>query len=475
LVIGLSLLFLPASAQQLPKIERLEVVFWPEFDQPKMLVFYRARLPLDTIFPVTVNLPIPTNAGEPLAVAKWNLDGSLNDQVEWTRQVDGEWATIQVQTDTPGVWLEYYDDLTYADGERSYVYQWPGGVEVEEFAYELQHPPEASEVKITPPGEAVSGNFGLLYSHSELGYQASSASFSLRVSYQKSTSTLTEELLTQPSAAIESLQVSLWPEYDRAAVLVFYRARLSDDTPLPALVRLPIPAEVGAPLAVAQWYPDGRLNDNVPWNRQVVGEWATIEILTETPGVWLEYYADYQSDGEQRDFTFAWPGGIDVTSFTYEVQQPSGANDFQVTPVGTTSVHNDGFLYHEGDFGAQSVSSTLSFSLSYNNPTSQLSESPSLVRPDVTQGGTPDLGTWLPWVLGIFGIGLLAFGIVFFLRSSRRQARVPSVRRRRRPAKKKEEEAERVMDASPVFCHICGTQATVSDHFCRRCGTQLRR
>jgi hypothetical protein len=475
LLIVLILLVPSANAQQATKVERLEVAFWPEFDQPKMLVFYRAQLPLDTPMPATISLPIPTRVGEPLAVAEWHPDGSLDDQAEWTRQVDGQWATIQIQTDTPGVWLEYYDDLTFAGDERSYVFEWPGGVEVEEFSYELQHPPEASGVRITPAGEASSGDFGLVYSHGELGYHASSASFSLEVSYQKSTSTLTEELLSAPSPALESLQLSLWPEYDQPAVLVFYRARLPDDTPLPATVRLPVPAAVGAPLAVAQWFPDGRLSDNVPWNRQVTGEWAMIEILTNTTGVWLEYYAELQFDGQKRDFTFNWPGGVDVTSFNYEVQQPAGASDFQVTPVGTSSVHNDGFLYHEGTFGEQSSSSTLSLRMTYNNPTSQLSESPSLVRPDATQGGTPDLGTWLPWVLGIFGIGLLAFGIIFFLRSSRPQARVTSTRRRRRPAKKKKEEVEREMDASPVFCHICGTQAAVSDHFCRRCGTQLRR
>jgi hypothetical protein len=474
-LILLNLFVPPTHAQQAPKVESLEVAFWPEFDEPKMLVFYRAQLPLDTPMPAIISLPIPARVGEPLAVAKWHTDGSLDDQVEWNRQVDGQWATIQIQTDTPGVWLEYYDVLTFDGDERSYVFEWPGGVEVEEFSYELQHPPEAREVKITPAGEFASGDFGLAYTRGEIGYQASSSTFSLEVSYQKSSGALTNELLSAPSSALESLQVSLWPEYDRAAVLVFYRARLPDDTPLPATVRLPVPAGVGTPLAVAQWFPDGRLSDNVPWNRQVTGEWATIEILTNTTGVWVEYYADLQIDDQKRDFTFNWPGGIDVDSFNYEVQQPTGASDFQVTPVGTSSVHNDGFLYHEGAFGAQSSSSTISFSLTYNNPTSQLSESPSLVRPEVTQGGTPDLGTWLPWVLGIFGVGLLAFGIIFFLRSSRPQVRAPSARRRRRPSKKKKEEGERVVDASPVFCHICGTQAAVSDHFCRRCGTQLRR
>ena len=55
----------------------------------------------------------------------------------------------------------------------------------------------------------------------------------------------------QRNQAIEWLEVVLWPEYDRHAILVVYRAKLVEDTILPAQVRLPMPAIAGEPFAVA--------------------------------------------------------------------------------------------------------------------------------------------------------------------------------------------------------------------------------
>ena len=48
----------------------------------------------------------------------------------------------------------------------------------------------------------------------------------------------------QGSFAVESLVVSLWPEYDRAEVLVLYEIHLGATTTLPTQVRVPIPASV---------------------------------------------------------------------------------------------------------------------------------------------------------------------------------------------------------------------------------------
>ncbi|HMK09841.1 MAG TPA: zinc-ribbon domain-containing protein, partial [Anaerolineales bacterium] len=58
----------------------------------------------------------------------------------------------------------------------------------------------------------------------------------------------------------------------------------------------------------------------------------------------------------------------------------------------------------------------------------------------------------------------------YFLRG-REQDRPPRLRHRSAP--QAETKDDRV-DASPVYCHNCGTQATASDRFCRQCGTPLR-
>ena len=77
------------------------------------------------------------------------------------------------------------------------------------------------------------------------------------------------------------LDVALWPEYARPAVLVLYRARLDPASPLPARVRLPMPASVGPPHAVASRATDGRLllADHAI---EVEGDWAWVEVTTQS-------------------------------------------------------------------------------------------------------------------------------------------------------------------------------------------------
>ena len=89
-------------------------------------------------------------------------------------------------------------------------------------------------------------------------------------------------VLAQQSHTFDEFEIALWPEYDRMAMLVIYQVSLSPDTPLPATVRLSIPASVGEPHALAAWYPDGRLDDSVTWARETEGEWSIITIETPT-------------------------------------------------------------------------------------------------------------------------------------------------------------------------------------------------
>ena len=55
----------------------------------------------------------------------------------------------------------------------------------------------------------------------------------------------------QEEPTLESLEIALWPEFDRPEVLVIYRGQLDADVALPALVEITLPARVGQPTAVA--------------------------------------------------------------------------------------------------------------------------------------------------------------------------------------------------------------------------------
>jgi len=65
------------------------------------------------------------------------------------------------------------------------------------------------------------------------------------------------------ATAIDSLTVELWPDYDRASVLVLLTGALPADTTLPATVTLPIP-ETAQLHAVARIdSSDGQMKDDI--------------------------------------------------------------------------------------------------------------------------------------------------------------------------------------------------------------------
>jgi len=79
----------------------------------------------------------------------------------------------------------------------------------------------------------------------------------------------------------------------------------------------------------------------------------------------------------------------------------------------------------------------------------------------------------LPYILGGVGLVLIAAGAIVYVRFKRQDYATSQPRKRKRRRKTTGESREEV-DASPVYCHLCGVQAGASDHYCRRCGAQLR-
>jgi hypothetical protein len=472
-----ALMPIAAVAQTEAEIERFEVSLWPEYDRPSVLVILQAKLSPETIFPATVSLPIPSKVGEPHAVAVRSEADELL-RVGYTRQVVGEWAVVTVETDHLEVRLEYYDSLTYEDRDRSYTFIWPGGIDLGTFFYEVQQPLGSSDLRVNPPGETSIGEDGLTYFGKDLGAQSSSSTVEIDLSYTKSTLvSMDEPPVIKNAVPLDLLEVALWPEFDRTQMLVTYRALLPSDVSLPANVGLPIPADVGDPHAVAIYGADGELLD-AEYTRDVEGEWATITVATGSRGVWLEYYDALIMEGSERKYEFLWPGGLVLGTFAYEIQQPVGVSEMKITPLGVGRLEEDGFFYYRRDLGSAVAPKDFLISLTYHKSTSGLSvdslaPSPSLVRPATTRGGTPDLGLWLPWVVGGFAVILLAVGGLYFLRFRREEADTRPHPRRRLSTEKKAHDLHEI-DASPVFCHQCGLQAGVSDHFCRRCGARLR-
>ena len=195
-----------ARAQSSVKFSSLEVDLWPEYDQPSLLVIYRAVLAEDVSLPAQLTFRIPAVSGGPTAAAVGPALESVAD-VEFNVQVNGEWTEVSFLAAAPAVQLEYYDpSLVKTGAERRFTYTWPGDYAVDALRIQVQQPVGGSEMNISPALESGSqGQDGLTYYNKEIGSVAAGEPFTIQASYQKATDSLTvRSLSVEPGSPSES-------------------------------------------------------------------------------------------------------------------------------------------------------------------------------------------------------------------------------------------------------------------------------
>jgi hypothetical protein len=282
----------------------------------------------------------------------------------------------------------------------------------------------------------------------------------------------------QAQSAIEfdSIQVDLWPEYDRPEVLVIYRMTLSGTTSLPAQISMRIPAAAGQPYNVANQDVDGMLY-LLDYDLVLEGDWLRVSFTTPTPTLQIEFYdAGIRKDGNLRNYDFKWAADYQVNTLTVKVQKPFNATDFNLMPqMGSAQQEGNGLFYYTTIVGTVDVATPVSLSFSYNKPDDQLSVNLMPVQastPVEAPGTQVDWSAILPWILGGVGLLVIAFGAFWFWKTGRKSAS-PGGSRRHRPASP-ETRPQTNGDGGTVFCHACGKRAGPGDAFCRACGSRLR-
>jgi hypothetical protein len=296
-------------------------------------------------------------------------------------------------------------------------------------------------------------------------------------------------VVAQNAVIFTSLEIDMWPEYDRPEMLVIYRIELSPEVPLPADVSIQIPAAAGEPNAVAVRDPNGSLL-NAPFERDVNGDWAIITLTASMPGIQIEYYDPRLiTDGFERNYELNWMGDYPTESLIVKLQQPLGAEEVLTVP-GATSANqgSDGLTYHIIDLGPQPAGLTTDVTISYVKDTDTLSVERFNVQPSAPISGTTSgrvtIMDVLPWGLGVIGILLLIGGLWWYWQTGRGQHTPQrSSRGRRSRGKRSPHQARRAPKADQgttvtadkgVYCHQCGKRAETGDRFCRSCGTKLR-
>ena len=283
----------------------------------------------------------------------------------------------------------------------------------------------------------------------------------------------------QTDVKLSSLEVDLWPEYDRPNLLVIYKAVVSPEVTLPVglTFRIPVNAEVNA-IAVRQL--DGNALLNAVYDRQASGEWAQVTFTASSPQVQIEYYdPGLQREGQQRRFEYHWPGDYAVDALVIQVQQPAGASEMRISPsLGSGLQGGDGFTYYTADVGSLTAGNTFKISLEYQKQDEGLSVENLEVRPSspVTSqtSGWLNWQQYLPWIVGVLGVLLIAGGGLWYWQSGRERAPAEVRRRRRSPPLSSAEADATPGPGGAIYCHQCGKRASPGDRFCRSCGSRLR-
>jgi hypothetical protein len=277
----------------------------------------------------------------------------------------------------------------------------------------------------------------------------------------------------QGGVRFSAVEIDLWPEFDRPAVLVIEHLTLSSDVVLPAELTVRIPAQATVN-AVASKEVGGALV-NVDYDQQIQGDWAVISLSVTTRDIQIEYYDALIKQGAARHYSYLWPGDYAVDSFAVQFQMPVEASDLQAKPAfPNSSVGADGLTYYTSEFGSLAAEQTFTLEVTYQKATDTLS-APSLnVQPaenPANATGRVTLTQYIPWVLGILGIVLILFGLVAGVLYWQGRWRDSGGVTRQRHALRREKTGE---PTEVIHCHQCGRRAQPGDLFCRACGTRLR-
>jgi len=277
------------------------------------------------------------------------------------------------------------------------------------------------------------------------------------------------------ASRLDSLAVELWPNYDRPAMLVLLTGALPQSAPLPATLTIPIPS--GAEIhAVASFNATGTLMSDVDYT--VDG--GRLTLTTPASRFRVEYYAPYQTDGDQNSYRFDWQADLAVDAMSVVAQQPIAATDFTVDPPANSSTadRGDGLNYYSLPARPVGAGEPFVVTVSYTSAGTTLSApSPQFALGDESEPATkaattPSSVNNLWWVLAPIGALFLIIGAWY---AGQRKGQASSRARKPQPARPaaKPKPAKKPAVASR-YCHQCGQPAQPGDTFCRNCGTQLK-
>jgi ribosomal protein L32 len=280
----------------------------------------------------------------------------------------------------------------------------------------------------------------------------------------------------QESPQVASLEIAIWPEFDRQAMaLVVLRGKLADDVPLPATLPVHLPASSGGPSAVAS--ADSETATLVNLDYELAAGEASLLMTMTTPVRYfqIEFYDPLSIDTSNRSYTYVWPGDLPVNDLTLEVQEPAGASDLSIEPeLGDEVVVTDQLSYRSAHLGSFESGRTLTLDIRYvkndlvtSTEILGIGEAADTELRPVDSDGVPLSAIVAP----LIAVLVVLVGAVVYWRWRNRPVAAPGgpapgARRGGRGASGSEEKP-----SSQAFCTQCGDRLIPGHRFCPQCGT----
>lgn len=221
-----------ATAQSPIALASLTVALWPEYDRPEVLAIYQGELAPEVSLPATVSIEVPASVQQMHAVAY--LDENTNTLItldEFRLEVTSQGKRLTLTTPAQRFHAEYYaDDLLTREGDtRTIHYVFTATMAIANFRFEVQQPLGALDFVSDPmPVSMEKRGDSLFYAQYPVEMLTAGASWSLRVSYRRTTDILsfdathrTVESFSSPSASTAA-STGLSLEWSAALVGSFF-------------------------------------------------------------------------------------------------------------------------------------------------------------------------------------------------------------------------------------------------------------
>ena len=282
----------------------------------------------------------------------------------------------------------------------------------------------------------------------------------------------------QGGTQLQQVNVELWSEYDQPSMLVIEEFVVTENTTLPAEVTLRFHKDAHL-IAVAFNNGSELLNAEFDGPRDH-GNWQVLDVNVRSRDIYrIEYYQPLIQEGNKRKFSFEWLGDYSVKQFNLSAFIPLDSTNIVTSPIlsSQSSLPKGLYLTNEEGFGKIRMGESYEFDIEYTRDSTIVTNATQGVEvqaSDPVGPNTPGRASIdkLPWIIGGFGLALIA--VILFLfsywRSMQSEIHAAATLARTKLGRRRGKKGENLQ----IYCHECGTRAQTGDRFCRVCGNKLR-